>query len=866
MRCLIRSLVLLFAPYAFAQQYLVSTFAGGAPQATPAPALAASIGAPNGVAADAAGNFYFSGGECVFKVDRNGVLTRVAGNARLGYSGDGGPATSAQLAAPWGVAADASGNLYIADALNNRIRKVSTNGIITTVAGNGTAAYSGDGGPATQAALNSPLNVLVDASGNLFIADYSNNRIRKVSPKGIITTIAGGGSADPGDGGLATSAVIANPIGMAFDSSGNFYVANRQRMRVQKITPDGIITTVAGNGVAGSSGDGGQATNAELYLPTGIAVDSAGELFIADFGNHLVRKVSASGVISTLASVSAPAGVALDASGNLYIADQQTSRIQKVSANGANTIAAGNGIASFSGDGGPASAAQLNLPSSVAADAAGNVYISDFLNRSVRKVSPDGTINTVPGLNLVYPGALAVDAAGNLYVADEGRSQVFKVSASGSVSTVAGTGTQGYSGDGGPATSAKLENPEALAVDSSGNLYIVEAFSRLRKVSPSGTISTFAGGNSSITLNSGPYGVAVDSGGNVYVAARPYLEISPGGVVLNTLPEIAGTIALDGAGNIYTIFGNTVLRYSATGVSTVIAGNGQLGYSGDGGPATTAEFYNPGSLAVDTAGRVFIADGANFAVRVLTPVNQSVIVGAVVDAASESASPVSPGKIAVVYGSNLGPGAPATFQVNNGFIPTQLAGTSVLFNSLSGSGGVPAPVLYASATQVSFVVPYAVTGTQALVAVSHNGQMSGPFTVAVAASAPSLFTVNGTGAGQAAAINADGTVNSAINPARAGNYISLYATGEGQTTPQGVDGKLATHPLPTPDLPVSVTVGGIPAIVQYKGGGPGEVAGLMQVNVQIPAGVQPGGYVPVVLTVGDASSTPGAVWIAVTGP
>jgi trimeric autotransporter adhesin len=209
-----------------------------------------------------------------------------------------------------------------------------------------------------------------------------------------------------------------------------------------------------------------------------------------------------------------------------------------------------------------------------------------------------------------------------------------------------------------------------------------------------------------------------------------------------------------------------------------------------------------------------------------------------------------------------GDGGPATqFQVSNGSVPAQLAGTTVSFNGVNG------PIVYTSNTQVAAIVPYEVTGSSAQVVVSYQGQASPAFTVPVAASAPSLFSLNETGAGQAAAINAvDNTVNTAANPVKIGGYISLYATGQGQTTPAGVDGKVASGPvLPMPNLQVSATVGGIPAVVQYAGGAPGEVAGVMQVNVQIPAGVQPGGYVPVVLTVGSASNVGGAAWIAVAG-
>ena len=235
------------------------------------------------------------------------------------------------------------------------------------------------------------------------------------------------------------------------------------------------------------------------------------------------------------------------------------------------------------------------------------------------------------------------------------------------------------------------------------------------------------------------------------------------------------------------------------------------------------------------------------------------LIGTVVDAASQRADPISPGKIVVIYGGGLGPDQLVQNQASNGQFGTELSGTKVSFN------GTAAPILYASAMQVAVVVPYGVTGTSAQVTVTYQGQLSNAVTVPVSSSAPSLFTLNQTGAGQAAAINADGTANTAAKPVKIGGFISLYATGEGQTSPGGVDGKVGGSTPVHPVLPVSVTVGGIPATVQYFGSLQGQVAGLMQVNVQIPNGVQPGGYVPVVLKVGDASTTDGAVWIAVAG-
>ena len=327
------------------------------------------------------------------------------GNGSQGYSGDGGAATNAALYIPAAVAVDSSGNIFIADHGNQRIRKVDVSGLITTVAGNGMAGYSGNGGAATNATLDDPLGIAVDMGGNIFFTNPGSDSVQKVGLNGIITTVAGNccGSSFSGDGGAATNARLSGPIGVAVDASGNLFIADSPNHRIRKVNAKGIISTVAGNGAPVYSGDGGAATNASLNNPYGVAVDALGNLFVADQGNQRIRKVDVNGIITTVA---------------------------------------GNGTADYSGDGGPATNAGL-YPFGVAVDTSGNLFIADHLNQRIRKVDRNGIITTVAG--------------------------------NGKITTRQSNTFGTYSGDGGLATNAGLSNPVGVAVDSSGNLFIADS-------------------------------------------------------------------------------------------------------------------------------------------------------------------------------------------------------------------------------------------------------------------------------------------------------------------------------------------------------------------------------------------------------
>ncbi len=928
---MLRFSILLLAGTAFAQQYTISTVAGGAPPTTPASALNTSIGQPRKVAV-AGGNIYFSSGNSVFKIDGAGSLSLVAGNSRAGFSGDGGAAVNAQLNAPQGIALDSAGNIYIADSLNNRVRKVDTKGIITTFAGNGQVnppGFWGDTGLATDANLHLPTGLAVDSSGKVYIAvssdntirvvttdgiinifagagyrgfygDYSadsvtgtvnnagvatiagltnpqdvaigpnntiliadtgNSAIRSVSSAGVITTISGvGGSTGLSGDGTATTLAMVAPFGVAADSSGNIYISEFGTNRIRKLDTKGNITTAIGDGIQGFAGDGGPANKVEMSLPTGVAIDSSGNVIFADSLNNRIRKL-AGGNVSTIAGngqvsrsgdgsaasaaqINAPLGVAVDAAGNTYISDTANNMVRRVDSKGVITAFAGTGTAGSSGDGSAAASAQLNGPQGLAVDSAGNLYIADTQNHRVRKVT-GGTISTVAGsgtsgaggdggaagsAQLNLPFGVAVDATGNLYVAEFGNNRVRKVGTNGNISTLAGNGVNGYSGDGGQATGAMLNGPQAVAVDSLGNVYVGDtANNRVRKVAPNGVITTVAG--------SGDAGYSGD-----------------GGQAVNAQVGNPVALAADSAGNLYIADGSSrVRKIFLSGVITTIAGSGTRGYSGDGGSASNATLSGPSALAVNAAGSILVADTFNNAVRLLQFTGGGTTVNAVTNGASNLSGPVSPGEVVVIYGSGLGPQQLTTFQVDaTGRVPNAVAGTSVYFN------GVAAPVLYAWSSQVAAIVPFGIGNSLAQMYVQNQNVTSAAFNLSVASQIPAVFTLNGSGSGQAAAINnKDGSINGAGSPAKAGDYVQLYITGVGQTSPTGSDGVINAAPLPVPVADVKVTIGGKTATVNFAGGAPGSVAGVIQVNAQIPSGITAGGAVPVVVQVGTSNSQPG---------
>jgi RHS repeat-associated protein len=626
-----------------------------------------------------------------------GVITTVAGNGADGYGGDGGAATSAMINEVSDFAFDSAGNLYIADSLNNRVREVNiSTGVITTVAGNGTAGYAGDNGAATGAELNQPCGIAFDSAGDLLIADYGNNVVRMVSAStGVISTVVGSGTAGfSGDGGSALAAELNGPGFVALDAAGNIYIVECGSFRVRKVTPSGIISTVAGNGQADFSGDGGLATSAGMNPDGDFAVDPAGDIYFTDLSNRIRMVSAATGIITTVAGngtaeysgdngdaayagLNNPQDVALDASGNLYIADFGNNCVRIVGAGtppvpsgGTMVTVAGDGVPGYAGDNGLAVAAELNRPLAVRPDANGNLYISDLSNNVIRKVAAGtGVITTVagngtegyggdggPATSAMVDGVsdFALDSAGNVYFADDNNNRIRKITvATGVITTVAGNGTEGYAGDNGPATSAELNEPCGIAFDSAGDLLIADFGNNVvRMVSAStGDISTVVGngtagysgdgGNALAAELNGPGFISLDAAGNEYIldwGNSRVREVTPSGIVLtlagngqvgfsgdggpatSAAMNLDGGVAADPAGDVYIADSdNNRVRLvsAATGIITTVVGNGTAGYSGDNGPAIFAELGQPEDVALDAAGNFYIADFHNHRVRMV---------------------------------------------------------------------------------------------------------------------------------------------------------------------------------------------------------------------------------------------------------
>jgi len=427
------------------------------------------------------------------------TITTMAGNGVAGFLGDAGAATDANVNFPMGIATDTAGNVFIADQLNHRIRKVTIDGVISTVAGNGTSGFSGDAAAATSAMLQYPCAVAVDSAGNLFIADTLNRRIRKVATGGTITTVAGSSNVGfSGDGGKATEASIILPVGVAVDTAGNIYFSDISSNVVRKVGTDGNISTFAGNGTAGFFGDGGPAVNAQLSSPEGLVVDGAGNVYIADVMNHRIRKVAADGTITTIAGsgftrgfagdggpavkavLNYPYGIARDSSGNLFIADLGNNRIRMIRTDGTIVTVAGNGTFGDQGDGGGARSAQFRFPHSVAVDGAGRIAVSDNQNSRIRRLTPvSQTQNNAPPLisssGIVRAGSeawveiygwnLAADAPDGTKVSVSGQdalvSYVSPNQVNAKVPSTVGSGLQGIT----VTTSAGTSEPYTIAVE-----------------------------------------------------------------------------------------------------------------------------------------------------------------------------------------------------------------------------------------------------------------------------------------------------------------------------------------------------------------------------------------------------------------
>jgi uncharacterized protein (TIGR03437 family) len=786
------------------------------------------------------------------------TISTAAGSS---WVGDNGPALSAILIQAEGLASDFKGNLYIADAADHRVRRVAPDGTITTFAGTGVRGFSGDGGPALASQLNSPYGLATDTRGNLYIADLGNARVRRITPGGNISTIAGGGQLPAGgvnEGRPALMLALAAPRNIALDSAGNIYISDFSAQRVYCLTRDGSLTTAAGTGIAGSAGDGGSAAFARLNGPAALAFDRQDALYIADSGNHLVRKV-AGGVISSYARASTPTGLVFDSLGTLYVADPSAGQIVRVPATGSATTA-------------------LNLPArDLVFSSTGSLYASN--GNVVLQITPSGTAATAAGGgNLAYgdhgpaiqarlnhPAGVAMDSAGNLYLADRDNNRIRRVAPGGTITTIAGTGQPGDSGDGASATSAQLNAPSSVSVDSAGTVYIADTGNhRVRKITLDGRIQAAtnqglltpvyaipdasasniyiadadagkilkAGANGvPATLATGlksPRGLALDAAGNLYFTesgGASVRRLSPDGTLTQIAPgawSIPRGVAVDPQGNLLVADTGLqqILRVDALGNVKPIAGTGAPGFSGDGAAAPAAQLGYPWDVALSPAGAIAIADLDNNRVRLLTPPQSTIITPPsnqtlpdLVNAASQLPGPAAPGMLMLLR--------------NTAIDPADIADTQILF------GPALARILSADASGILLVTPNEIAGSaSANVEIFYKGVLQFTIPVAVAEAAPALFAI----------ANQDGSVNSMQSPSARGSVISLYGTGLGSAQP-------------------TVTIETYPSEVLYAGP-VANYPGLFQINATVPTGYLPSGNLSVTVTAASSSSQPGiTLWV-----
>jgi len=830
---------------------------------------------------------------------------------------------------------DAQGNIYINDYNNNRVRKISLDGTIKTIAGSGVCCSSPDGGLATSAYLvTGP--VTTDPLGNVYVFDYVTNRVRRVSPTGILQSYAGDGHEGfAGDGDSAGLARFSGVAGLATDSLNNLYVADANNERIRVVSPVGNITTVAGSGHF--AGDGAAAMAALLHRPQGVVSAADGTIYFTDTANHRIRKIGTDGKIITLAGTGAPGfggdggpaaqavlyfpdALTIDSAGNLFFVDQNQVRVRKITPAGVISTIAGNGNLAYSIDGAGALSSGFAYITGIAVDSTGNIYISEQVANRIKKITPAGGLSTYAGSGgsspnagsgfgfggdgqsagqavFAYPGPLAVDPAGNLYISDTLNYRIRRVDAAvGTITTIAGNGKCCYAGDGAKATAAQVD-PIGMTADNNGGLWITDPHG-IRYIARDGSINRISGGSdfgfagddlaaNANTLYNLPTGIALNSTGEVLVAdthnsrirkLQPNdptrMDIVSGnnqtgttGTALNAfIVKLTGKTGLPAAG--------VPVAFAVTaGSATLSASTASTDSSGQSGISATGT--KAGTLTVTATAGTF---SAVFTATIQDPVVQPpppppdlpVISSGGIGQNGFSVPPVqtvSTGAITTIYGSNFmaAGSAPQINAVSAGSLATAFAGVCVTF------GGVKAPIFAVAITQITVEVPTVSVGTVPVQVVRNCGtanELKSNTLNATAASASPEFLYLSTaadGKNPVAAVTTDGGFvgvpgsipGASLRPAKAGDILVVYALGLGATDPPQTVGVSAPG-IGSVTLPVSVTIGGVPLAasdILYTGVSPSYI-GLYQINLRVPDGI-PSGNQPMLIQVGANQSPTG---------
>jgi uncharacterized protein (TIGR03437 family) len=832
------------------------------------PAYYAALQSPYAVARDGAGNLYIGEIARIRKIDTHGVITTIAGTGVPGESGDGGVATAAEINYVGDIAIDSQGNLYFSED-QVRIRRIAPDGTISSVAADDNAA-----------------GLAFDLQDQLYVAEPNNARVRVITKDGSISTYAGTGSPGyGGEGGPATQAQLNQPVDLAFDASGNLYIADGQR--VAKIDTHGVLTRIAGDpslAIGIPSQDEVPATQSSLTASS-VATDPQGDVFVA---TPRVRKITPDGIIHAFAGFeeSNPqpfteacgdalkatvraGGMRADASGDVFFINLLASRLEEATPAGKISTIAGAGPNLFTGDGGGAAAATFASPNAIAFDQQGNLYVADTNNNRIRRIDATGKVSTVVGSGgpvynqdpacspdqssfLRNPQGVAVDAASDIFIADTGKNRVLKVAPDGTQSVIA----------------TQLSSPQGVLADSAGNVFVTNSGnSALLKINPSGAIQT-------LWTNGAIGSMAMDNAGDLFFSAGTSVErissasgaispvagtgefsfsAAPGGV--SPIQEIGGAsaVALDAAGSIYVADeGKAVIQRISVHCALAV----------DGG----ATLRQPAGLAFDAKGNLYISDAlqgtiwigaptpapanesptpyfGRTGIQSAAPANLVTLIGE--PPALPIEAPIAPGELLRIRGVCIGPFDPVFDGFGSGgALSTSAEGTQILFN------GTAAPLIFVSSGQIIAEAPFELDGQfQVPVELTYKG-VAIQSSIPVQAANPAVFTVSNQPSGPAIALNQDGTLNSAANPAPAGSIVVLYATGTGQTAPPGSDGAQPPGSVrPAPKLPVLVTIGSENADIFYAGDAPGFV-GLTQLNIGVPKSIVGGGAQPITLEVG----------------